>query len=752
MTDDYLEFLQSKVPAVKNCGIQVPAECLNPMLFDFQRDIVQWALRLGRAAIFAECGLGKTPMQLEWAHQIHLRTGLNVLILTPLAVAEQTRREGEKFGIPVTVCRTQADVKSGVNVTNYERLHHFDTTAFVGVVLDESSILKNFMGKTKQMILEAFAQTPYRLACTATPAPNDHMELGNHADFLGIMPANEMLMRWFINDTMHFGNYRLKGHAERDFWLWISSWAVCLQHPADLGYTADGFTLKPIHTHRHILTPDISDFGNGKLFSGAAVSATEMHSEKRRTVEERVRYVAEMVRFSPEPWIVWCETNQESEMLADAIPGAVEVKGSDTPDWKEEQLAGFANGAFRVLITKPSIAGYGMNFQSCSNMAFVSVTYSFESYYQAVRRAWRFGQREEVNVHVVMADTEVEIFDTVQRKMAEHEEMRRNMISLFKETGFKLQDRRSLVMDVDFQAEEGRDWRMWRGDSCQLMTQMQDDSIGFSVFSPPFANLYIYSDSVADMGNCADEEEFFAHFRFVIRELLRVTKPGRLAAIHCKDLPRYAGRDGTAGLIDFPGAITREFVAAGWTYHSRVTIWKDPVIEMQRTKAHGLLYKNLRENSCVSRQGMADYLVVFRKWTPDMESLNTNPVPHDREEFTLPQWQQWASPVWMDIQQGNVLNIQAARENNDEKHICPLQLDVIERCITLWSNPGDTVFSPFAGIGSEVFQSVKMGRKFHGIELKEGYFRMACRNLSRAEVETGQITLADLFDFDEVAA
>lgn len=746
MTDDYFQFLSSKIPAARSFGFDLDPAMLNPMLFDFQRDIVLWALRLGRAAIFAECGLGKTPMQLEWASQVCTHTGGDVLILTPLAVAEQTRREGDKFGIPVTICRTQADVRPGVNVTNYERLHHFDTGHFIGVVLDESSILKNFTGKTKQALQEAFRATPYRLACTATPAPNDHMELGNHAEFLGIMPSNEMLMRWFINDTMNFGSYRLKGHAQKDFWKWISSWAVCLSHPADLGYRADNFTLKPLHFHQHITALDGDDFGNGRLFSGAAVSATEMHREKRRSIGGRVEKIAELVSASDETWLIWCETNQEADALREAIPEAVEVRGSDDPDKKEKLLSDFAAGAFRVLITKPSIAGYGMNWQHCANMAFVSVTYSFESYYQAVRRSWRFGQERDVNVHIVMADTEVEIYDTVQRKRAEHEEMRREMVAMFKETGFRLQEERALIETIDEYSESGRDWTLHRGDSCQVITRMEDDSVGFTVFSPPFANLYIYSDSVADMGNCADSEEFFAHFRFLIRELLRVTMPGRLCAVHCKDLPRYAGRDGSAGLFDFPGEIVKTFGEEGWTYHSRVTIWKDPVIEMQRTKNHGLLYKNLRENSCVSRQGMADYIVVFRKWFPGMESLNTNPVPHELDDFPLQKWQEWASPVWMDIAQTNVLNIRAAKEGGDEKHICPLQLDVIERCITLWSNPGDVIFSPFAGIGSEGYMALKMKRKFVGVELKEGYFRMAVQNLERALQESGQFDIFDYID------
>ncbi len=291
---------------------------------------------------------------------------------------------------------------------------------------------------------------------------------------------------------------------------------------------------------------------------------------------------------------------------------------------------------------------------------------------------------------------------------------------------------------------------LYCGDSCQTIKGLPDSSVGLSVFSPPFSSLYIYSDSEADMGNCKDDEEFFQHFRFLVEDLHRITIPGRLCAVHCKDLPRYKGRDGTMGLKDFPGDITRLFTEVGWTYHSRITIWKDPVIEMQRTKNHGLLYKNLRADSTGSRQGMADYVVVFRKWEGGEEGFK-DPVGHTKETFPLDQWQKWASPVWMDINQTRVLNYQVARDGQDEKHICPLQLDVIERCIALWSNPGDIVYSPFTGIGSEGYCAVKMGRKFVGCELKESYYRVAEQNLRRAAVESGQMDMFNQLDMEEVA-
>lgn len=289
--------------------------------------------------------------------------------------------------------------------------------------------------------------------------------------------------------------------------------------------------------------------------------------------------------------------------------------------------------------------------------------------------------------------------------------------------------------------EQGQDWTLYHGDCIRVVSGLAANSVGLSVFSPPFSNLYIYSDYLEDMGNCANHAEFFAHFSYLIEQLHRVTKTGRICAVHCKDLPLYKGRDGSAGLFDFPGACVKAFTAAGWTFHSRVTIWKDPVIEMQRTKNHGLLYKQLRKDSCASRMGMADFVLAFRKWDGHTVGDFPDPVEHTKTEFNLDQWQQWASPVWMDIRQTHVLQYRDAKDDEDERHICPLQLDVIERCITLWSNPGDVVLSPFAGIGSEGYQALKQQRKFIGAELKDSYFEVACRNLVNAEAEKKQMSL-----------
>lgn len=749
VTDNYHTFLQSKRAVSQTTGIAVDLSAINPLLFPFQRALVQWALRRGRAALFADCGLGKTFMQLEWAKHVCGHTCGDVLVLAPLAVASQTVSEGAKLGIPVHMCRSQADVKSGINITNYEMLDHFDASHFVGVILDESSILKSYMGKTKRALVEAFAETPYRLCCTATPAPNDVMEIGNHSEFLGIMPSSEMLMRWFINDTMQNGHYRLKGHATKDFWEWVASWAISMRKPSDLGFSDDGFVLPDLQITRLYVETDITvDKPDDQLFRAPMMSATNLHQEMRLTAADRAQAVANLVNNSTDTWAIWCNTNYESDELVKRIPGALEVRGSDSIADKERALIAFSTGQARVIIGKPSMFGYGLNWQHCHKTAFVGLSYSFEQFYQAVRRLYRFGQKHPVEVVIVAAETESTLVSTLERKIHAHTQMSDAMSQSASQ--LSLQGERILNRNDTFTSESGQNWQLYHGDCVAVTRSLPDASIDFSIFSPPFSGLYIYSDAMEDMGNSANDDEFFAHFDFLIPELLRVTRPGRLCAVHCKQLVSYKGRDGAAGLRDFRGEIIRHFSDAGWQYHSEVCIWKDPVIEMQRTKAHGLLYKQLRADSSFSRQGLPEYLLVFRKWPrSEQEELSIQPVTHTKDNFPLDVWQRYASPVWFDIQQTRVLNIEQARESQDEKHICPLQLDVIERALELWTNPGDIVLSPFAGIGSEGYEALRLDRKFIGIELKESYVQAARKNLDRVVKSKSQATLFDVVEEKE---
>lgn len=729
---NYEDFLMEKAINDPATGLaKVPP--LNSALFDFQKDIVGWALRRGRAAIFADCGMGKTPMQLEWAKHIPGE----VLILAPLAVSAQTVREGEKFGVPVSYARSDDQIKDRITVTNYEMLPHFNIDRFSGVVLDESSILKAYDGKTRTAIIDGFAQTPFRLACTATPAPNDYMELGNHSQFLGVMSYTEMLSMFFVHDGGETQKWRLKGHAEAEYWKWLCSWAVMIRKPSDLGYDDGDFKLPEMVMHD--VTVQVDKPTAGMLFAIEAETLQERIAARRDTVAERVAHCAAIANATKKPFLIWCNLNSESDALIKAIPGAVEVKGSDSMELKEKNLLAFSRGELRVMVTKPSIAGHGLNWQHCADMAFVGLSDSYEQFYQAVRRCWRFGQKQPVNVHVICAETEGAVVQNIKRKEREALAMAANMVEHMQDlnkaalTGASGRSKADYVRDV----KQGDGWTLHLADCVDLAREQPDESIDYSVYSPPFASLYTYSNSDRDMGNCADDETFMQSYSFIVREMFRMTKPGRLTSFHCMNMPTSKARDGVIGLKDFRGELIRMHIEAGWIYHSEVCIWKDPVTAMQRTKALGLLYKQIKKDSAMSRMGIPDYVVTMRKPGENLER-----VTHTPDDLPVSEWQKIASPIWMDINPSDTLQFRSAREHNDERHICPLQLDVIRRCLRLWSNPGDTIFSPFAGIGSEGFIALQMGRKFLGAELKRSYWEQACRNLEQAKLEQGGLFAA----------
>lgn len=429
MREDYAAFLASKAPRPQAVGIEpgdMPAH-----LFDYQAECVRFGLRQGRAAMFLDTGLGKTRIQLEWCRQAASASNGRALLLTPLAVARQIEREGLALGYDVRVIRAQDDARDGINVCNYDRLGALDTVQFGAVSLDESSILKSFTGATTRALIASFAEHRFKMCATATPAPNDHMELGQHAEFLGIMPSNEMLARWFVSDQTQMGRYRLKGHAEHEFWDWMASWSRCAETPADLGYDASRFVLPALNVIRHRASGDIRAPA-GTLFL-ADLSATNIHDVKRQTADARADAVAELVAAEPgESWVVWCDTDYEADALKKAIPDAVEVRGSHPVERKEESLAAFASGDVRHIITKPSVAGMGLNWQHAARVAFVGRSFSYEAWYQAVRRCWRFGQQRPVDVHLIVAEGEDQIGRVIDRKADDHKKMKRAMADAMK--------------------------------------------------------------------------------------------------------------------------------------------------------------------------------------------------------------------------------------------------------------------------------------------------------------------------------
>lgn len=788
MTDNYVSFLASKRTSVDLAGFDVKAEDINAAQFLFQRDITRWALKLGRAAIFSKVGTGKTFMHLEWARHVARVTGKPVLVLTPIAVAEPTVKEGAKRGITVKHVHEQSDVGDAqIVVTNYDRVHLFNVPTFGGVVLDESSILKHYT-QTFFTLTELFANTPYRLCCTATPAPNDYVEFGNHAMFLGIMHFKDMLARWFVGEGDVAREARLKGHARTDFWRWLTSWAVCISKPSDLGdqYDMPGYDLPEMHLYEHRLGVNQiaidKAWSLGRLLPDASPNATSFMRVKRDTLPERVEKVRELVAGidSKEPIIIWCDTDFEADALQVAVPEAIEVRGSQSEKVKEDRLNDFTEGRTRIIITKPEIAGFGLNWQHCCHMIFAGVSFSFERWYQAIGRIHRYGQQREVHIHFVYSASEDSVTQILQDKQVAFSIMQAEMNAAMLKYGlFREGSVKTVYAEAKFEKEEGQGWTYYLGDCVPITRGLPDNSVHLTVSSIPFGNLYIYSDAAADVGNSKDKEEFFGHMEYLIAELLRVTVPGRCCAIHVKDLPLFQNRDGAMGVDPFSDDVSTAFRKGGWVLQSRVTVEKDPVIEMQKTNSHGLLFKNWRERAEILRVGLPDYVLVFVKPGAAPESVKhdptdttyygSNPIASYRfpnlpargtgvMNTALPIWQEYANPnwsdvvvplVWTDIVQTNTLNYFVAKDNKDERHICPLQLDLIGRLIHWKSNPGDLVMDPFGGIASTGVKALEMKRRFVGMELKPSYHKLGVKYLRQTEITASAPTLFDLLDLVE---
>jgi len=589
-------------------------------------------------------------------------------------------------------------------------------------VLDESSILKNFEGKTRTQLIRTFAKTPMRLCCTATPAPNDIAELATHAEFLGIMSRAEMLASFFVHDD---NGWRLKGHARAPFYRWLASWGMSLKRPSDLGYSDLGYDLPPLTIVPEIVETDYSP--PGQLFATTLKGVGDRAAVRKETMVDRVWRAAELITAEPDQsWIAWCGLNDEGRNLAELLPDdSVLVEGQQTPEQKADAIEAFAQGKVRVLITKASIAGFGLNFQHCARMVFVGLGDSYETYYQSIRRCYRFGQQREVKAHIVLTEPEEAIYTNVLRKEREAQDTAAQLLQHV--AAYEREEIGQVNADAEYATTDmsGQNWRLMLGDSAERLSELATDSIDLSVFSPPFGSLYTYSNTARDLGNSRSDDEFWSHFAFITRELLRVVKPGRIVAVHCAQIPSQKARDGVIGLKDFRGDTIRHFQENGFIYHGEVCIDKDPQAQAIRTKSKGLLFTQMHKDASWSRPALADYIVLFRK-----PGENAVPIQPD---ITNNEWIEWARPIWFGIRESDTLNVVEARSNDDERHICPLQLGTIERCIRLWSNAGETVLSPFAGIGSEGYESIARGRRFIGIELKPEYFRVAVKNLRQAE-------------------
>jgi len=512
-----------------------------------------------------------------------------------------------------------------------------------------------------------------------------------------------------------------------------------------LGFDGSKYKLPELIYNEKMVITNIKE--HGFLFNDASVSATEFNKELKLTIIQRFEEVSNIVNNSKEPFIIWVNQNEEEKKALELIPGAIAVNGSEKPEIKEKKLLAFANGEYRVLVTKKKIAQFGMNFQNCNNQVFASLDFSFEGLYQAIRRSYRFGQKNNVNIYLITTDTMENVMKSIEKKQSQFLEMQKEMNKYINGSSF------GLLNSYEFKEVKNENYWLMKGDSCQEIKRIPDNSVDLIIFSPPFSSLFTYSNYIHDMGNNDNHDEFFKQYNFLLKDLYRILKPGRLMVCHTKDLAVYKNSSGYSGLYDFTGAHHRSVEEVGFKYHSKVNIWTDPVLEMQRTKTQRLLYKQLRKDSSATGVGLPEYCTIFRKWDGNEEDWT--PINNkNTNNFPLDTWQNWASPVWhvektdiehlqqiqedykvqtwFDIKRTDVLNNSEGTDLGDEKHIAPLQLSVIRKCVQMWSNPNETVFTPFLGIGSEIYESVKLGRKGIGIELKDKYFDTAVKNINKA--------------------
>ena len=726
----YETFLREKLPRHQPSGFEPAA--IHEILYPFQAAITRWATRMGCAAVFADCGLGKTFIQLEWARLVQERAGRPVLIVAPLCVVAQTIEEASRIGLDVR--RVVKPSEDALQITNYERLKAFLDADYGGLVLDESSILKSIDGKTRTLILTAFGGIPYRLACTATPSPNDISEIGNHAQFCGVLSRAEMLATYFVHiDGQH---WRLKSHAQGAFWAWLASWSVFVRAPSDIGFEDDGYVLPPLSIEQEVVHASLGEPEPGMILALPKPGIQGRRQARKASLSERVSAAAARIKREPdEQWLVWCGLNAEGrELKAKLGEACVLVEGADKPADKIKREARWRAGDVRVLISKPSIFGFGMNWQHCARVIFLGLGDSYEQYYQAIRRTWRFGQERRVHCYIIVSDLETEVLANVKRKQKQATEMAAKVIAGMGDIEKRaVRGKAPPAVPYETRQESSRDWVLRQGDCIERIGEIADGTVGLSVFSPPFAALYTYTASPRDLGNCRGYDAFFEHYRMLLPELLRVTMPGRRCCTHVQQIAMKKVTDGVIGWRDFRADVVREMVQAGWIYDGEVVIDKCPQAQAIRTHSKALLFAQLHKDSSWCRPAMADYILLFRAPGENPEAV--------KPDVNNEEWIQWAHPVWYGIRESDTLKVAEARDEKDERHICPLQLGTIERCVRLWSNPGDVVFSPFAGIGSEGFVALKHGRRFEGIELKRSYYEVAARNLRRGAALADELPL-----------
>lgn len=839
LLEKYQEFLRSKITIVPDTGFEPlskPHESLKP----HQVDVCLWAIGKGRAAVFASFGLGKSRIQLQLMKWVHEFTGGKVLIVAPLGVRQEfTRNDAPSMGMTVEYCRTNAEVQASTSpyiITNYERVRdgQIDVSQFSGATLDEASVLRSYGSLTTQQFLDVFQSVKYRFVATATPSPNQHKELIHYAHFLGVLDTGLALTKFFGRNSKRAGDLKLYPHMENEFWLWVASWALFINKPSDLGYSDEGYDLPKLNVHWHCIDVDYSrewsnvdKKGQAMLFPHARQGLKGEAQERKLTMDDRILAAVEIIKKdAPEKhWIVWHDLEEERHKIQKFLPESKAVYGSQDLEEREDLIVGFSQGDYRILSTKPVIAGSGCNFQRhCADAIFVSPSFKFNDVIQAVHRIYRFLQTREVNIHFIYAETQADVVTTLKRKWAEHDRLVEKMTGIVKKYGLSHEALKMVLtrnIGVDRSVVTGNNFTCVHNDCVIETALMADDSVDEIVTSIPFGDHYEYSASYNDFGFNQGDDPFFEQMDFLCPSLYRVLKPGRMACIHVKDRIVYGSVSGLGmySVNEFSDKTVQAFKKAGFVYCGRITIDTDVVRENAQTYRLG--WTENAKDSTKMGCGSNEYVLLFRKWhpsmSPDGNANGPEPVTKDNTEYTRSKWQIHASgiwkssgdrlvdpdilktmsgselyrwwkercnapvvydydehvraceaveevgnlpaafmmfaphsknpDVWTDITRMKTLNTEQSRKVQ-ENHICPLQLDVIERLVERFSNPGDLIYDPFGGIGSVPYVAMKMGRKAYMSELNPEYFQFAvgyCEQIDEVKVEAP--TLFDLAQF-----
>lgn len=761
---DYQDFINSKLTFTHECGFEIDSSQISEHAKDFQAFIIQTAIKKGRFGLYEGTGLGKTLQELEIARIVSEHTGKPSLIFAPLAVAKQTEKEADKFGIKCVYIKDSSEIENGVYVTNYERYQKIDESMLGCVIFDESSSLKDDKGKLSNALIKKFSSVNYRFCASATAAPNNLLEWGMQAEMLGICNTEEMKSQFFINDMNAKGQtWRLRGNAHEKFYEFLAEWCVIISNPGDLGFEETGkdYILPPLVWNAETINTNI--VFDGELLPRPANTQPERLLAGKKAAVEKVKRAAEMVNNSEDQWVIAVNTNDESTALTAAIHDAVEVTGSMKLEDKVERMIGFSSGKYRVLVSKASIVGWGMNWQNCHNCIYFAND-SFEKLYQFVRRFYRFGQEQAVNAYVFAADVESAITQNVAKKQEQHDKTQHGMVSHMK--SYMVKKEPELKKKAIRQAVE-ENYKLTLQDCIEYLRSVPDDYFDMAFFSPPFKALYQYSDDPADMSNVKDADQFWLQFDFLVKELYRTIKPGRIVAMHCMNLNLTITSNGLIGLSDFRGDLIRAMSGEKaklndavralkttnapkalidgvqqqadqaddlFVFHAEATIWKDPNVQRVRTRAKGLAKTNVHKDGTCARMGIPDYFIAMRK-----PGDNKKAVTHDDQSLPVDEWWRIASPVWMDIKPNDVIAFREGKTDRDDKHMTPTQREVTSRAIRLYSNPGDLVFDPFTGSGTTLVVANQLGRKFEGTELKESYFDLAVKNAEDSKANQLQL-------------